>query len=141
MATNVETMMKNYYEGWNSHDVEKIISFFTAESVYEDVALGLVNRGKKEIKERIENMFVWSPDLKFETKSLFSTGDWIASEWVMTGTDAGDEPGRPATGKSFSIRGASVTELRKGKISRNSDYWNVVSFMQQVGLIPETPSQ
>ena len=27
MATNVENMVKDYYAAWNSHDVEKIISF------------------------------------------------------------------------------------------------------------------
>jgi steroid delta-isomerase-like uncharacterized protein len=74
-------------------------------------------------------------------KSFFSTGDPIASEWVMSGTHAGDVPGLPATGKSFSIRGASIIELHKGKVSRQTDYYNLVSFLKQVGLLPETPSQ
>ena len=141
MATNVERMWKDYFKAWNLHDVEKITSFFTDEGVYEDVAAWLVNRGKKEISEFIKTTFTWSPDVKFEMKSFFSTGEWIGSEWLMAGTHGGDVPGLPATGKSFSIRGASITELRKGKISRNSDYWNVFSFMQQVGLMPETLSQ
>jgi steroid delta-isomerase-like uncharacterized protein len=101
----------------------------------------MVNRGKKELNEFIKNTFVWSPDVKFEMKSFFSTGDRIASEWVMSGTHAGDVPGLPATGKSFSIRGASIIELRKGKVSRQTDYYNLVSFLKQVGLLPETPSQ
>jgi steroid delta-isomerase-like uncharacterized protein len=141
MATNVENMVKGYYAAWNSHDVERIISFFTEKGVYEDVAGGLVSRGKKEISKYAEMTFVWSPDVKFEMKSFFSAGDWIGSEWLMKGTHKGDIPGLPATGKRFSIRGASVTELRKGKISRNTDYWNMLSFLQQVGLLPETPSQ
>jgi len=141
MATNVEKMVKDYYIAWNSHDAEKITSFFTDDCVYEDLAGGLVNRGKKELGDYIKATFSWSPDVKFEMKSFFSSGNWIGSEWSMSGTHAGDFPGIPATGKRFSIRGASVTELRKGKISRNSDYWNMLSFLQQVGLLPKTPSQ
>ena len=101
----------------------------------------MVNRGKKEIKDFLKGTFVWSPDLKFDLKSFFSAGGRIASEWVMTGTHAGELGGIPATGKRFSLRGASIGELREGKISRNSDYYNAVSFLQQVGLLPETPSQ
>lgn len=133
MAISVESIMKDYFTAWNSHNIDKTASFFTDECVYEDVALGRVIREKKEIKEFIEETFAWSPDVKFEIKSAFSSVDWICSEWLMTGTHMGDVPGLPATGKRFSIRGVSVTELRKGKISRNSAYWNMFSFLQQVG--------
>ena len=131
----------DFIGAWNSHDVDKIASFFTDDCVYEDVAFGVVNRGKKEIKDFIKAMYVWSPDLKFDLKSFFSAGGWTASEWVMTGTHAGEVPGIPATGKSFSVRGASIEELRGGEISRHTDYYNLLSFLQQVGLLPETPSQ
>jgi steroid delta-isomerase-like uncharacterized protein len=141
MAINMKKVAADFIRAWNSHDVDKIASFFTDDCVYEDVAFGVVNRGKKEIKDFIKGMYVWSPDLKFELKSFFSARGRTASEWVMADTHAGEVPGIPATGKSFSVRGASIEELRGGKISRHSDYYNVVSFLQQVGLLPETPSQ
>jgi len=141
MAINMKKVAADVIGAWNSHDVDKIASFFTDDCVYEDLAFGMVARGKKEINDFLKVTFVWSPDLKFELKSFFSVGGRTASEWVMTGTHAGEVPGIPATGKSFSVRGASIEELRGGKISRHSDYYNVVSFLQQVGLLPETPSQ
>jgi ketosteroid isomerase-like protein len=42
----------------------------------------------------------------------------------------------PATGKRFSVRGATILELQSGKIRRNSDYWDAASVMRQVGLLP-----
>ena len=50
MATDVERMFEDYLAAWNSHDVEKIASFFTDDCVYEDVAVGAVSRGKEELK-------------------------------------------------------------------------------------------
>jgi steroid delta-isomerase-like uncharacterized protein len=138
-TADTERVAKDYLEAWNSHDVDKIASFFTDDGVYEDVALGVAHRGKKELKDFFKSMFVSFPDLKIELKStvLSSTGDWTASEWVMSGTFAQSSiPGVPATGKSFSVRGASVTEYRDGKMSRNTDYWSLASFLQQVGLMP-----
>ena len=139
MVTDVKKMWEDYHAAWLSYDVERIATFFTDDCVYEDVAMGVVNRGKQELKAFVTCTFAAFPDIKFEDKSFFSSGDCIAIEWVMTGTQTGDLPGIPATNKSFSVRGASVTELRAGKISRNSDYWNLVSFLQQIGLLPMAP--
>jgi hypothetical protein len=42
----------------------------------------------------------------------------------------------PATGKTFSIRVAGIYELQDGKYSRETIYMNMVTFLQQVGLMP-----
>jgi len=58
----------------------------------------------------------------------------------MSGTLAHSSiPGVPATGKKFSVRGAAITEFRGGKISRNTNYWNLASMLQQVGVMPGPP--
>jgi len=135
MTTDIEKMFKDYTAAWNSHDVEKIAAFFTEYGVHEDVAVGSVYHGKDELKVGISPLFAACPDFKLELKSLFGTPDWVAQEWVMTGTQTGAFSGLgiPPTGKSFSIRGASITKLRGDKIARNTDYWNLTSMLQQLG--------
>ena len=54
----------------------------------------------------------------------------------MSGTQKGDLPGIPATGKRFSsVRGSIILELEAGKIRRESDYWDAATFMKQVGVL------
>jgi steroid delta-isomerase-like uncharacterized protein len=53
----------------------------------------------------------------------------------MNGTQTGDFPDLPATGKRFSVPVASMMEFEAGLIRRNTDYWNVASFLQQVGAM------
>ena len=139
MATDIEKMVKNYLAAVNSHDVDKILSFFTDDCVYEDVAVGKLNRGKQEVKAFVNRWYVLSHDLNFELTSVFSAGDWAATEWIMSGTHTGEVLGIPATNKRFSLRGATIIELRTGRISRNSDYWNLASFLQQIGILPAAP--
>ena len=131
MTNDVEKMFKGYTAAWNSHDVEKIAAFFTEDGVHEDVAVESVYRGKNELKAGISPLFAACPDFKLELKSIFSTVNWVGQEWVMTGTQTGvfSGLGIPATSKSFSIRGASITKLRGGKIARNTDYWNLNSIV------------
>ena len=141
MTTDGEKTIRASFAAWNSHDVDQIVSFYTDDCIHEDVAVGAVYHGKKELKASIPGLFVWSPDVKFELKSCFGAGNWVASIWVMSGTRARSVPGIPATGKKFSIRGASIYEVGKGRIRRDCDYWNLASFLQQVGLMPEAPSK
>jgi steroid delta-isomerase-like uncharacterized protein len=124
---------------WNTHDEGALLSLFTEDCVYVDIATGVISRGQDELKAFIRETFAWSPDIKFELKSFFTAGDWAASEWIMSGTHSGDAPGMPATGKAFSVPGAWITEMHDGKIKRNSDYWNLAAFMQQVGMLHASP--
>lgn len=41
------------------------------------------------------------------------------------------------TGKKFSIRGASIIDVRGGEISRNLDFYDAAGIMRQVGLLPQ----
>ena len=135
-AADVTGMFKAYEAAWASHDVEKITALFTDDCIYEDVASGVVRNGKAELKTFIKNILTAFPDLKIEIKSFFVAGDRVGSEWIMTGTRTGPSPYLPNAKKKFSIRGASITELQNGKIRRTSDYWNMTSYLRQVGLMP-----
>ncbi len=135
MAFNIEEMLKDENAAWNTHDVEKIATFYTDDCVKEDLAVGAATRGKEEMKALIHRAFIAIPNMTIELQTTFNSGNWAASEWLMSGTYSSNFPGMPpATGKPFSVRGATIMELRNGKISRTSDYWNYASFLQQVGL-------
>jgi steroid delta-isomerase-like uncharacterized protein len=130
-ASSMEQWGKDLTAAWNSHDVEKILSFYTEDVVYEDVAMAKINHGKDELRAFIKEFFAFAPDFKLELKSIIVSGDRFCIEGIFGGTF---QP----TGKSFSIRGATVGELRDGKIKRNSDYYDGSSLMGQSGVQSQT---
>ena len=69
MATEIEKIMSDYVSTWNSHDVEKLLFFFTDDAVWEDTTIPLINRGKKEIKDFFIRTFDEFPDFKVEMRS------------------------------------------------------------------------
>jgi steroid delta-isomerase-like uncharacterized protein len=138
-AQNSEKIAKDLLDAWSSHNTEKTLSFYTDDCILEDLAFGGVKRGKGEVRDYINITFVMFPDVNFKVTSTFCSGDWCASEWVMSGTHKGDAPKLPATGKNFAIRGVSIIELKDGKIKRESEYYNQTAFLQQVGLWPPPP--
>jgi steroid delta-isomerase-like uncharacterized protein len=141
MSQNADRTLVQWAEFLSSHNTDQFLSLFTEDCVYEDVAFGIVNRGKSELRAFIEGIFAAVPDFRIDLKSQLVAGERAATEWVMYGTHHGDLPGMPATHKAFSIRGATIAEfaeLEHAKIRRNSDYWDVTAFLKQVGLMTNT---
>jgi steroid delta-isomerase-like uncharacterized protein len=128
------TTLQRWAEVWSSHDISGLLSLFTDSCIYEDVTFGVINKGKDELKSFAEGIFAAFPDFAIRLTSQFVAGEWAAMEWVISGTHVGDLPGMPATHKKFSIRGSTILELEGPKIRRNSDYWDLATFLKQVGL-------
>jgi steroid delta-isomerase-like uncharacterized protein len=128
-----DAVLHHWATAWSSHDVQQVLRLFTNDCTYEDVPTGAVNTGKDALRKFAEFFLSMAPDLKVELSRQFESDRWAAGEWIMSGTQKGDMPNLPATGKSFSIRGATIIELEDGKIRRCSDYWDMQAFLRQLG--------
>jgi steroid delta-isomerase-like uncharacterized protein len=127
-----DAVQKNF-DAWNSHDAEKVAALYTDDVVYEDVAYGEVAHGHNELRKLATDFFAAVPDLKLEVIAVSGEGDNGWAEWKFSGTDAG----LYKTGKKFSVRGASLFQIRDGKFSQNKDFYDSASIMRQVGVLPE----
>jgi steroid delta-isomerase-like uncharacterized protein len=132
----LEHVLEQWAAAWSSNDVEKLLPLFADNVVYEDVTFGAVNHGRKELHDFAKATFEAFADLKFELKSrvIAADGKSGAMEWVWRGRQIKDLPELPATNKPFEVRGASVVEFADGKISRNSDYWDLATYAKQVRM-------
>ena len=124
--------MRQTFAAWSSHDPDKLVTFYTEDVVYEDVAYGAVNHGRAELRKFAAGFFEAVPDLKLEVISVSLHKGRGAVEWVLSGTDKG----LYKTGKKFSVRGASVFEMRGGKCSPNKDFYDFATIMRQLGVLP-----
>ncbi len=122
-------------EAWNSFDPERVVELLTDDHVYEDVTFGVINRGAAETRRFFQGAYGAFPDLHFTLTGPIVNAQPAAFEWTMTGTHNGDLPGLPATGKAFSVRGATVFEVDGDKIRAVRDYWDLATLLRQVGLM------
>lgn len=128
-------LVQRNFDAWNAHDPDKVASLYTDDVIYEDVPFGEVARGHAELRKMAADFFANVPDLKLEVVTSSSMGNHGSVEWVFSGTDVG----LYKTRKKFSVRGASVYELRGGKFSGNRDYYDSASMMRQLGVLPKAP--
>jgi steroid delta-isomerase-like uncharacterized protein len=130
---------QQYMDAWSSHDGAKVASFMTEDVVYTDLALDERFEGPDAVREFVNDVTEsLSTDYGFTLGQVVVTDDSYAFEWTMFGTNnqADEKRGLPSTGKRFEIPGVSIGRLRDGKIAENHDYWNLVAYLTQVGLMP-----
>jgi steroid delta-isomerase-like uncharacterized protein len=132
--TTVERLLIRHTDAWSLHKADAIDNVFTKDGIYEDVAAGVVMHGREEIKTLLRGTFAAVPDFKVNIIRWFSVKNMLACEWIMSGTQTGDFTEIPATGKSFSVRGASVALVENGKFKRWTDYYDMFSFLRQLGI-------
>lgn len=129
-----EQLVRDLFAAWSQHDLARIDALFAADGVYEDVPPRREYVGPEEIKGFLSAIWTWAPDIEFSVTSVAVAGGTAVAEWVMTGTQTGPIGAIPASGNEFSVRGASVLEIRDGKITRNSDYYDLSSLLVQFGV-------
>ena len=132
-ASPARAMVEGSFLAWNAHDADKVVTFYTSDVTYEDVAFGEKAHGSAELKKMVQGFFDAVPDLKLEAVDVKSYGNYGSVEWIFSGTDKG----LYKTGKKFSVRGASVFQLRGAKCANNKDYYDSAAIMRQVGVLPK----
>ena len=126
-----------YVKAWNSHDGRKVAAFMTPDAVYADPPIGARNQGRDAIAAWADSIVpTFSSDYTFESVSFIQSGDRYAGEWIVRGTHDGSSPEMPATGRQFAIHGVSIGELEDGQIRVITEYWNMVEFLVQIGVMP-----
>jgi steroid delta-isomerase-like uncharacterized protein len=137
MASDNEELLAKYPGIWSSHDKSAILDCFTDDCVYEDPSLDVNVRGKQELIGFIEMVFSTLPDFHLEYPRYFANARYGAAEWIISGTFRGKVFGRDATGRKVRFAGATLFEFHNGRISRNTDHYDHMFQLEQLGVIPE----
>jgi ketosteroid isomerase-like protein len=117
-----EPPLKEILDAFNSHDVDRVMSFFADDCVM-DMPRGPAPGGrrlvgKEEVRSGIQSRFDGIPDIHYGDDGYWSCGDRAVSEWTIRGTQANGEP--------IEVRGCDILEFTDGKISRKNSYWKII---------------
>jgi steroid delta-isomerase-like uncharacterized protein len=62
--------------------------------------------------------------------------DLVAVFWTASGTNTQPGMGLPATGKKIRTSGMTLFRFKAGKIVEEWSVWDMLSVMQQAGVLP-----
>ena len=125
-----------------SGDIDSAMSVMHDNCVNHDMGTGKVMEGLDENRADMENWTNTFSNMKVEVLNHVESGDTVVTEMKMSGVNTGDmeiPDGSkiPATGKSIEMNGCQVAKFQDGKIIKATQYYNMMSMMAQLGLMPE----
>ena len=76
------------------------------------------------------------PDWYSTPEELIAEGDKVAERWTGRGTHHGEFQGIPPTGKQVAVPGVVFYRIRDGKIVEFRGSFDMLSMLQQLGVVP-----
>ena len=80
--------------------------------------------------------FTAFPDLRITIDDQVAEGDMVVTRWTSHGTNTGSLFGMPATNKSATITGITISRIVDGKAVETWTNFDNLGMLQQLGVIP-----
>jgi len=125
-------------KAYKSFDVTAMTNCYAEDAIV--VEPGGVIRGRKAIQEHMEGWLRTFPDVKMEFLTILPSGNHIAFEMLMRGTNTGamisPEGEIPPTGKKVELKAVMILRISsEGLIEEDRTYYDTADFMKQLGLM------
>jgi steroid delta-isomerase-like uncharacterized protein len=76
------------------------------------------------------------PDTQFTIDEQVAEGDRVVTRWTVHGTQKGEMPGIPVTGRPATVTGVTVDRFVNGKIVESWGIFDQMGMLQQLGVVP-----
>lgn len=129
-----EVFGRLYHSVWNDRRLEFIDKIIAKSHALSEPTLSGASVGPGAYRKQVERFLKGLPDLKFTIDETVSEKDKLAVAWTITGTHRGELLGIPATNKKLTFSGISIHQIADGKILESTVVWDVIAFMQQLGI-------
>ncbi len=133
-------LLDRYVELYNAGELDACMDLY-AEDAVQRMHDGTFE-GLDAIRDRLARDLSAFADANYVVDSFVDEDDKFADEWTFTGTNTGpfrlpDGTEVPATGKRVEIKGMELVEVRDGKIVLDNLYYDFMSALVQLDLVPE----
>ena len=80
--------------------------------------------------------FAAFPDIRATIEDMVVEGDRVVTRWRVQGTNTGSLFGMPATNKSATLTGITISRLVNGKVVETWTNFDTLGMLQQLGVVP-----
>jgi steroid delta-isomerase-like uncharacterized protein len=123
-ATTSDRILQTALAAWRQGNFAEVVDQFNDQFTFTDHALGLEFKDKGRLTEFLAKIRERFPDSERRDNTLFSGGEYVITEWTLTATQTEPFLGGQLRKVPICVRGISVVQIKNGKISRWSDYYD-----------------
>ncbi len=123
-ATTPDRILQTVLAAWRQRSFIAAADQFNDQFTFTDHALGLEFEDKGRLTEFLAKIRELFPDSERKDNTIFSSGDRVITEWTLTATKTEPFQGGLLRKVPICVRGISVVQIKNGKISQWSDYYD-----------------
>ena len=133
-------LIQTLLDAFNAKDTNPHAAMSTDDFEVLDVPSGMTLRGPDGHRQFVQSWMTAFPDGQVQATSLFATDDQGHLEYIARGTNTGPFPYAssqiPPTGGRVEFRVCAGFQFKDGKVARAHYYYDLLSVLQQLGLVP-----
>ena len=131
-------------EAYNKRDWDGALALTAPEVTFVNVATGQTFQGPEGVRHFLQGWATAFPDSRIETTRVVADELGAVVEFRGRGTHSGPllSPAGdiPPTGRSVDVPFVQVVDLQQGKIAKARLYFDSMTLLQQVGVVPQPSS-
>ncbi len=133
MPTTVQ-LIDRYYTAFNAGHWDDFFALLT-DDVSHDINQGERETGKAAFRQFIDRMNACYREQIVDIQILCNAdGTRAAAEYTVLGTYLNTDEGLPAAnGQTYRLPGGAFFDIRDGKVTRVTNYYNLQDWLHQVG--------
>jgi len=136
MSSNAD-ILRRLAEAHTAQDYETVAELLADDCEFIDCATGEKSIGRDAVMETFKKWESAFPDMEISVLNVVSTENGAAGEFLARGTQTGPLGDIPATDKAVEEHMALIAEIEDGKLTGIREYYDAMTLMTQLGLVPE----
>jgi len=132
-------IIDEHFKALNSHDIKAIAAGYGSDAQVFSPNWEGAKAGPDSIADAYRRYFKTSPDLAYTVANTIAAGNSVIVEYSWTGTMSDPEQGEPdyMKGKKYTLTACAIFVLKDNKIVKETDYFDQVAFLRQVGFFDQ----
>ena len=129
-----QALVRAYAEAKSRQDASAALALCADDFSIETIPFGTASHGRDDTARQLALFFSVFPDYRAETEGMAESGESVSWWGRVSMTFAGGFLGIEPTGRTASLPGFSVFDLRKGQLVRERFYFDLAMLCEQIGV-------
>jgi steroid delta-isomerase-like uncharacterized protein len=139
LAVSFASIIDQHFKAINSRDIKAVAATYTADAQVFSPNWDGAKTGQDSVTNIYSRYFKSTPDLTYKVVNMIKAGDAITVEYSFSGTLSNPEGGTPnyMKDKKYTLQGCAIFILKNNKIIKETNYFDQVAFLKQVGFFDQ----
>lgn len=136
MSEMNKTIVRRIFENFTAVSWPALFDELYKDCVYSSPAFGELKG--EALKNTLLSFIAAFPDARWTVEEQIAEGNKVVTRWSVVATHKGEFMGLAPTGKRITCTGIIVDHLVNGKIVRESEEFDALGLLRQLGIVSET---